>query len=386
MHLSQQQSIAAVSQLGDDELTATVQRLLRQERTVSATLLMHLAEVDTRELYRRHACSSMFDYCVQRLHLSESEAYLRIRAARLGRQFPRVLQMLASGELHLSGVKLLAPILTQDNCEQLLTAARHKSKRDVEQLLARLAPQPDVRGVIRRFPQQRSPERAPEVQTALLAAVSTPSSDQRELALQSSPVGKTEPQSAPSVPLTPTFTPTSTLSPLGPSRFKVQLTASQRLHDKLRQAQDLLRHELPGGDLAQVIERALDLLIAQRMKQRFGQSSKPRARREGGPRKPDSRHVPNEVRRAVLERDGMRCSYLSAEGKRCEQRGWLELHHEQPYGRGGAPTVANIRVLCRTHNDLLAERDYGRDFMRRRIERARAERRGDGHHNCTTKS
>jgi 5-methylcytosine-specific restriction endonuclease McrA len=165
----------------------------------------------------------------------------------------------------------------------------------------------------------------------------------------------------------------------------VQLTASQQLHDKLRQAQDLLRHELPGGDLAQVLERALDVLIAQRMKQRFGQGSKPRARRQGVLPKPESRHVPNEVRRAVLERDGMRCSYVSAEGKRCEQRGWLELHHEQPYGRGGAPTVANIRVLCRGHNDLLAERDYGRDFMRSRIERARSERTGGGHHNSTTK-
>jgi 5-methylcytosine-specific restriction endonuclease McrA len=310
----------------------------------------------------------MFDYCVQQLHLSESEAYLRIRAARVGRQFPRVLQMLAAGELHLSAVKLLAPVLTRKNCEQLVSAARLKSKRDVEHLVAQLAPQPNVPTVIRKLPQQaRERERAPEAQTAVVSSVS-----------KSSPARKTERQSA---PLTATFTPNSTLSPLAPSRFKVQLTANQQLHDKLRQAQDLLRHELPDGDLAQVLERALDLLIAQRMKQRFGQSSKPRARRQGAAPKPDSRHVPNEVRRAVLERDGMRCSYVSAEGKRCEQRGWLELHHEQPYGRGGAPTVANIRVLCRAHNDLLAERDYGRDFIRCRIEHARAARRGDGPHN-----
>jgi hypothetical protein len=113
----------AVSRLGDDELTATVQRLLSQERRVSATLLMHLAEVDTRELYRRHACSSMFAYCVQKLHLSESEAYLRFRAARLGRQFPRVLQMLAFGELYLSAVKLLAPVAGSSSTTNSRTAA-----------------------------------------------------------------------------------------------------------------------------------------------------------------------------------------------------------------------------------------------------------------------
>ena len=37
-------------------------------------------------------------------------------------------------------------------------------------------------------------------------------------------------------------------------------TASQELHDKLRQAQDLLRHRIPNGDLAGIVERALDLL------------------------------------------------------------------------------------------------------------------------------
>jgi len=70
-----------------------------------------------------------------------------------------------------------------------------------------------------------------------------------------------------------------------------------------------------------------------------------------------------------LARDGARCTYESPDGKRCEQRGRLELHHEQPFGRGGPATVENIRVLCSSHNQLLAERDYGRGFMRARIER-----------------
>ena len=165
------------------------------------------------------------------------------------------------------------------------------------------------------------------------------------------------------------------LSPLGPERYKVQLTASQALHDKLRQAQDLMRHEIPDGDLGRVLERALDLLIAERLKRRFGTTTKPRSGRDEPAQSSQSRHIPHAVRRAVLARDGARCSYVSAGGKRCEQRGLLELHHEQPFGRGGPATVSNIRVLCRTHNQLLAERDYGRAFMQRRIERARSERR-----------
>jgi len=117
-------ALSEVARLGDEALIETLTHLLSKERTLSARLLVHLAEVDARGLYRQHAYSSMFDYCVRALHLSEAEAYLRIRAARLSRQFPRVLLMMASGELHLSAVKLLAPVLTEANCEQLLHEPR----------------------------------------------------------------------------------------------------------------------------------------------------------------------------------------------------------------------------------------------------------------------
>ena len=135
-----------------------------------------------------------------------------------------------------------------------------------------------------------------------------------------------------------------------------------------------MRHELPNGDVTQVLERALDLLIADRMKKRFGQTSKPRTARAAAARKADSRYIPSEVRRQVFERDGARCSYVSPDGKRREQRGWLELHHEDPFARGGPATTDNIRILCAPHNRLLAERDFGRAFVQRRIALARGAR------------
>ena len=125
-------SLQPVAQLGDDALIAATHRLLQEERELSARLLVHLGEVDARQLYRQHAYSSMFEYCVQALHLSEAEAYLRIGAARTGRQFPRVLHMFAAGELHLSALKLLAPVLDAANCDELLAAARCKSKRELD--------------------------------------------------------------------------------------------------------------------------------------------------------------------------------------------------------------------------------------------------------------
>src|SRR6185503_9437699 len=144
-----------IAALDDAALLASLRRLLADERTLSARMLLHLGEVDARGLFREHAYGSMFDYCVQALHLSEAEAYLRIRAARMGRQFPRVLPMMASGELHLSAVKLLAPVLTEANADELLAEARHKSKRAIELLLAWHFEKPDVSTSIRALPDKR---------------------------------------------------------------------------------------------------------------------------------------------------------------------------------------------------------------------------------------
>src|SRR5262245_29779935 len=164
-------ALSPVARLGDDELIAGTQRLLREERKLSARLLVHLAEFDARQLYRQHAYSSMFEYCVEALHLSEAEAYLRIGAARVGRRFPRVLQMFAAGELHLSALKLLAPVLDDANCDELLAAARWKSKRQVELLLAQRRELPDVPSVVRKLPQPPAAPKAAgdSAQTELLA-------------------------------------------------------------------------------------------------------------------------------------------------------------------------------------------------------------------------
>jgi hypothetical protein len=115
----------------------------------------HIGEVDARRLYAREATTSMFAYCLERLHLSEHEAYLRIAAARVSREHPVVLEMLADGRLHLTAIALLAPHLTRENRDALLARATHRTKREVEELLARIAPRPDVAPSIRKLPLAR---------------------------------------------------------------------------------------------------------------------------------------------------------------------------------------------------------------------------------------
>ena len=156
---------------------------------------------------------------------------------------------------------------------------------------------------------------------------------------------------------------------MSPGRFALQVTIGQDTHDKLRYAQALLGHSVPSGDLAQVLDRALDALVAKLEQRRFAATARSRA---GGRRHAqDTRHVPAAVRRVVWQRDGGQCTFVGDSGHRCEARTRLEFDHIDPFARGGQATPARMRLRCRAHNQLEAERTYGADFMRHKREQAR---------------
>lgn len=113
---------------------------------------------------------------------------------------------------------------------------------------------------------------------------------------------------------------------------------------------------------AVLIDRAVTELVGRLEARRFGTTSKPRA---GGaaPVGDPSRYLPTAVRRAVFVRDEGRCRFLGPGGTRCPARRLLEFHHVEPYARGGAATVSNVQLMCRPHNALLAERDFGKAHM-----------------------
>src|SRR5262245_50439286 len=150
--------------ISDDELLHHLTQLLAQSRRSEAELVTHIAEIDERRLYAREACPSMYSYCTQVLHLSEAEAYLRITTGRAAREHPMLLIMLADGRLHLSGIAKLAPHLTSENRDELLRRACHRSKREIEVLLAELFPHPDAPTVVRKLPERRAIPPAPAVQ------------------------------------------------------------------------------------------------------------------------------------------------------------------------------------------------------------------------------
>src|SRR6201995_888049 len=133
-----------LTHLSNEALLAGVHALVSQGRTLLARLLAYLGEVEERRLDLQSACSSLFDFCVRRLAMSEDEACRRVAAARLARRFPVALAMIERGEIHLTGLLMLRDRLTDEHGEELLRAAAGKTKSQLQHLLAERFPRPDV--------------------------------------------------------------------------------------------------------------------------------------------------------------------------------------------------------------------------------------------------
>jgi len=426
------EELEIVKRLTNDELVVRVRHCVREDRRVSAQLLAHLGEIEARGLHRDLGYESMFEYAVRVLHMSDSEAGLRLHAARFARKFPASLEMLSRGELHLTAMKLLAPVLTPENAE-MLNMACLKTKQEIQLLIAKYCPQPDVPDAMRRLPTARSANatrpgafavltegenaaaRLPDDRTAALGStppIDAPRADVQTV-LSRSEMG--QPMTAANTtsvagkatliarvtPSVRTVAPTCLARsgvdrgagtteqpllvspvaypsnrepalPLSEGRYKIHFTAGQRVHDLLQEAQDLFRNQLPNGDIEVLVERALVLLVSERKKQLYAQTDKPRRSSDTAPTsKPNSRHIPNTIKRRVYVRDRGQCRFVSPTGERCCARSRLEFHHVQAFGFGGPPTEKNIVLFCRAHNALMAERDFGREHIQRCIQASR---------------
>jgi len=332
-------TLALASGLSDHDLLARIGVLAGKEREATVELVAHLAELDTRPaLFVAQGHGSLFTYCTEVLRLSEDATCNRIQAARACRDFPVILDLLASGAMSLTSVRILRPHLTPENHEAVLARAGGRSRREIEALVAELAPRPDVPSSIRKLPT------ATPAPTLMPAA--TP------LAISSPP------------PLLTTRRPI--IETTSPERYRVQFTIGKESHDKLRRLQALLRREIPDGDPGAIVDRALSLLLEKVEKTKLGAAAKPRPRpiRPGADRQLrtpilPSRDVPRSVQRAVSQRDGGQCGFVSKDGHRCTERAFLEFHHIRPYARGGLATVENISLRCRRHNQYEADLVFG---------------------------
>lgn len=234
--------------------------------------------------------------------------------------------------------------------------ATYKTVGEVEEIVARINPRPDVASNVRRVSSPQASDQASG--PTPIDAAGLPGSSEPVPQL---PIGSTDPWSAPvdSRAVTPVRVAVSqpaVIKPLAPERYKVQFTVSGETRAKLRVVQDLLRHSIPSGDIGLVFDRALSALLADLEKKKLALVARPRTREVPGQKR--SRLIPAAVRRVVWARDKGRCAFVGKTG-RCRECGALELHHVKPFADGGEATVENIQLRCRAHNVYEADLYFG---------------------------
>lgn len=315
------------------ELAEAARGKVGRERRVVCQFVLLLVEVDRRQVYRDLGFPSMFHWLTRGLGLSESSASKRIQVARVIVRLPsirdRVVAMIVSGDMHLAGLSLLSSHLTEENAVDILESAKGLTRQQMESLIAsrfaeKVAPVKSwIRIVDPGGPGERCVPGDPQPwPSPPHPAESAPAKDdQRSRCDGLRQAGPTQPGLA--------------------IRLAVTLVGDG--------AKDLLRlRELsPWRDPGQIIHEALALL-----------------RRA---RDLSSARLPRAVQRQVFARDGNQCAFVSDDGVRCPARGRLQIDHILPRAKGGDDEIGNLRLLCAAHNQLMAERHFGREFMREKI-------------------
>jgi hypothetical protein len=358
--------VEAAEGLSDRELTRCVADCAARERRSLAGLLGFLAEFDARDLHEPAGFDALYKYLMHHFGWSVSSAYKRIQAARACRRFPELLPAIAAGDLNLSAVCALAPVLTAENLSRVLFEAarlpREELKVYVEDLRAEQAPEP-------------GPERdvAPFQLTlgAVIASESWRASER--------------------TPIDPRWVP----PPSPPVRRAPELTSlnvkvDASFHALFARVRALCAHGPAGRDPARVLRRGLEMLLEAEEKRRFGAPRKAKRRAEvaspaeapavvtvevvpskdtetvvadvviaeSGPRVSCEReHVPAAVRREIYDRDDGCCTFVGDDGHVCGSRYAVQLHHRIAWAHGGLNTPENLTLHCGPHNRLVAERE-----------------------------
>ncbi len=169
-----------------------------------------------------------------------------------------------------------------------------------------------------------------------------------------------------------------------PGVYNIRFAAGKTLKQKIVRFGEVLGIDGAAKHMAEIFEKALDLALekkdpqrklerrrkreAVRSKTRPDEASSPAPLGAQASRLHPSRHIPSSVCERLLGRADYQCEFRGPGGVRCTARTRLEVDHIQPVGKGGSCDEENLRVLCRGHNLLAAEREFGEEFMWAKIE------------------
>jgi len=311
------ESIAALS---DEKLVNRTKNLRAKEKELLNGLLLYLGELDQRKLYRDEGYNSFFAYLEAGLGYSKASAYRRVEAARFLKKRPELYSKLTSGELSFSSLVELSKCAEQENLAELLEKSAGKSLAVVSELVQReTAP----------ITQRRGKEKVRVVKYA---------AEPKDSLLSQEPIG-------------------SAAEP----NYEIVFQADEEFMKLYREAKALAG----GHSMKDVFKKLLQDYTKrkspkERIKRRKARDQKVSSCQKSSSR---TRHIPVADQDEVSVRDGGRCTNTSAAGVHCPCTENLEYDHIKPYSLGGESSTDNLRLLCSAHNQLEAERVFGKGYM-----------------------
>jgi 5-methylcytosine-specific restriction endonuclease McrA len=367
-----------------DRLDRSAEQLARAEKRNMTLLIAHLAEMSRRKGELECGYKNLFEYGVLRLGLSEGSVARRLQVANVSRRFPQILVALLENRVSLTVASLLAPHLRDDNADELLSDCAGKTKREVDEYLVARKPKPVFKPSIRKTPNR-------DLDTSGEEARSTNQSKARDSEVRSAHAGT---ESTASSSCHSSQAPNNNLiQPAEVNVFNFRFAADRKFKDKLDRLAEVLGIENPQRNMAKILDYAIDTALekkdpkrrlARRRAKANAKAKRTTARKscpgkiseENGPS--PLRHVPDPVRERVHERANYQCQYVAKNGKRCSSRTGLEIEHARPFAVFGTHDEQFLMLLCKRHNRLAAERFYGTDFVREKIDKRRNGRRRPG--------
>ena len=253
-------------------------------------LISILQEVENLRVFIKLGYTSLFGYCVEALGLSESTASNFITVARKAREVPVLQSAIRAGTLSVTKARKIAPVLTLANQDEWVERAMTLSSRKLEEEVARVAPK-----VV-------APERMKFV---------------------------------------------------AEDRLELRLGISKNLKERLERARDLEAQRTGRAvSIEDTLETLLDVYLEAKdpVKRAERVVKRKKVATENNAENPEP--IPVVVRHQVQLRDGGRCTQVRANGTRCENQRWIDVHHLQARSAGGENTLENLVTLCSAHHRM----------------------------------
>jgi hypothetical protein len=360
----------------DSDLVSQTRMLIREEAKATRQVLLHLMEIERREIHLARGYGSLHSFAVEVLGYSDGSAARRVAAMRLMREMPETAEQLVAGSLTLETMSTLSNHIrrtkpSKEARTQLVNTAQHLSKRELEkklgkpemtavylkpELVKKLEELKIVFGMtsLERILDQLADQALAQARVKEQKWIERLEKPEREnQKSERSDPGRRSPREM-----------EARSTPLVEHELARQPTppAEQPLARQFTPPPEL---DLGGRYLTPPPEQPTTTVTSSREPANIT-TSKPTATDTDSVTPTDSgtgtairsRYVPKPVRRHLIHRDKARCAYVDPLTQRqCSETRHLEFdHYIRPFARGGETTEENLRVLCANHNRFRARR------------------------------